>query len=537
MRSFNSYGPVDARYHFCVERKAMVEECVNHLIGIPEAGGHYFTIWGARQTGKTWLMRQAMHEIPKRYGDRFAIQTFSVGTLDELAYTTPPVNEDTDNVKVPGALRSILENKLPRSPHVQVWKDFTALFRKQGGLWDNPLLLLIDEVDTAPSWVLDLLVRRFRELYLDRSDHWLHGLALTGVRAVVGMESQRGSPFNVQRSMQVGNLTEDEVREMYQQYQDDSGQPIAPEVVETIYKNTRGQPGLVSWFGELLTQKYNPGREHPIGEDTWRLVWLKARVKEPNNNLTNLIKKAHEEEYQPFLTKLFSNTNIPFAFHKPLHNYLYMHGILDTDIIEQPNGELLEICRFSSPFIQQCLYDALSGALVRDPRTILVLDMFDEMTDVFEGPTLDLPAVLQRYKGYLHRLRAAGFNPWKEQPRRETDYHLTEAVGHFHLYAWLQSAIGYECVVSPEFPTGNGKVDVHIKCGDKRGLIEVKSFVDAKQLKRDKPQAARYAKQKGLDAVTLAVFVPMLEEDALAKLSGTETVNGIVVSTVAIGWV
>ncbi len=71
MRSFNSYGPVDARYHFCVERKAMVEECVNHLIGIPEAGGHYFTIWGARQTGKTWLMRQAMHEIPKRYGDTF----------------------------------------------------------------------------------------------------------------------------------------------------------------------------------------------------------------------------------------------------------------------------------------------------------------------------------------------------------------------------------------------------------------------------------------------------------------------------------
>ncbi len=537
MRSFNSYGPVDAELHFCVERKTMVDECVQHLIGDLQKGGHYFTIWGARQTGKTWLMRQAMQEISKRYGDAFAVHSTSLGNLRGFRYTETHIKEDIGDVKVPAALSSILEYDLPGRPSIQTWKDFPALFDRHAGLWDRPVLLLIDEVDVTPPLLLDLLVGRFRELYLNRANNWLHGLALTGVRAVVGMESKRGSPFNVQRSMQVGNLTADEVCEMYQQYQDESGQPIAPEVVETIYKNTRGQPGLVSWFGELLTQKYNPGREHPIAMPTWYATWNAARFLLPNNNLSNLINKAREEEYLPFLATLFSKANIPFTFHEPMHNYLYMHGIIEPEVIQESPERYENVCRFTSPFIQQCLYDALSGVLVRDPRTILVLDIFDEMTDVFEGAALDLPAVLQRYKGYLHRLRAAGFNPWKEQPRRETDYHLTEAVGHFHLYAWLQSAIGYECVVSPEFPTGNGKVDVHIKCGDKRGLIEVKSFVDAKQLKRDKPQAARYAKQKGLDAVTLAVFVPMLEEDALAKLSGTETVNGIVVSTVAIGWV
>ncbi len=536
MRSFNSYGPVDAEVHFCVERKTMVDECVQHLIGDVQKGGHYFTIWGARQTGKTWLMRQAMHEIPKRYGDRFTLQTFSVGTLDELAYTTPPVNEDTDNVKVPGALRSILESKLPGSPHVQVWKDFPALFRKQGGLWDRPVLLLIDEVDTAPSWVLDLLVRRFRELYLDRSDNWLHGLALTGVRAVVGIESKRGSPFNVQRSMQVGNLTADEVREMYQQYQDESGQPIAPEVVETVYKNTRGQPGLVSWFGELLTQKYNPGRENQIAMPVWYQVWNAARFLLPNNNLTNLINKAREEEYLPFLAKLFSNANISFTFHDPLHNYLYMHGIIEPEVIQESPERYENVCRFTSPFIQHCLYDALSGKLVTHPSSILALQPLDKLKDVFDPPALNLSALLQRYKDYLARLKAMGIDPWKEQPRRQTDHKLTEAVGHFHLYAWLQQAIGHRAVVSPEFPTGNGKVDVHIKCGEKRGLIEVKSFVDDYLLERDKGKAASYAKQVGLDRVTMAVFIPVLDEDVLAQLSTTETHDGVEVTVVMIGW-
>ncbi|MCP4349120.1 MAG: hypothetical protein GY795_26870, partial [Desulfobacterales bacterium] len=57
MRHFHSYGPVDCRLHFCVERRELIEKCTEQLVGIPEEGGHYFTMWGPRQTGKTWLMR------------------------------------------------------------------------------------------------------------------------------------------------------------------------------------------------------------------------------------------------------------------------------------------------------------------------------------------------------------------------------------------------------------------------------------------------------------------------------------------------
>ena len=122
----------------------------------------------------------------------------------------------------------------------------------------------------------------------------------------------------------------------------------------------------------------------------------------------------------------------------------------------------------------------------------------------------------------------------KDQPRR-TDLH-TEAVGHFHLYAWLNAAIGRRCVTSPEFPTGNGKVDIHIRCNEKKGIIEVKSFVDMSETRKGTEQAAAYARSLNLTSVTIALFVPLDDASVLASLSKETRCDGVVVTVVAIGW-
>jgi len=534
MRRFHSYGPVDCEEHFCVPRQALVAQCVEQLIDNPEKGGHYFTIWAPRQTGKTWLMRQVKQAIAQQYGEQFAVFNFSFGNLRGMSFEADiPWN----TIDLPEAFSGVLRSALPNKPNVKTWEDFVQLFAREGGLWDRPLILLIDEADTAPPKLLDLIVGRFRELYLSRETNWLHGLALIGVRAVLGIESRRGSPFNIQRSLHVPNFTLAEVQDLYQQYQQESGQPVDPAVVAEVYHDTNGQPGLVCWFGELLTEKYNPDRSQRIDMATWELVRHKARYAEPNNTILNLIAKARLSEYQGFLLELFTRSDLTFAFHDPTISYLYMHGLIESETIRQPSGELAEVCRFSSPFIQDTLYHALSSDLVGDRTPFLALHPLDDLADVFKPATsLDLPALLRRYKEYLARLKAKGMNPWKEQPRRQTDLHLTEAVGHFHLYAWLQTAIGRRCAVSPEFPTGNGRVDLHIRCGEKRGIIEVKSFVDQYQAREDRQQAARYAKRLGVDGVTLATFVPIDEEAVLQELSVTETIAGVVVNVVAIGW-
>ncbi len=120
--------------------------------------------------------------------------------------------------------------------------------------------------------MIDRLVALFRDIYLHRDAHHLSGLALVGVRAVLGVESARGSPLNIQRSLHVPNLTRAEVEDLFAQYREESGQGVDPLVVAALFEATRGQPGLVSWVGELLTEACNPGSGEPITSRTWNRV-------------------------------------------------------------------------------------------------------------------------------------------------------------------------------------------------------------------------------------------------------------------------
>ncbi len=532
MRRFHSYGPVDAKKHFVAPRKALIESCVRFLVGDIEEGGHFFTIWAPRQTGKTWLMQQAMQSISAEYKDRFALQRLSFGGLRGAALE--PDAQRTGRT-VPVALEKLLAKNLPGAVGpIQDWQDFIGLFTREAGLWDQPLILLIDEVDTLHPELLDMMVAQFREIYLDRNRYLLHGLGLAGVRAVLGVESRRGSPFNIQRSLRVPNFSREEVEDLFCQYEAESGQIVDPGIIERLYAATRGQPGLVCWFGEMMTETYNPGADLPIDLPLWEEIYDAAIHREWNNTVLNLIKKA-KRPYLNHVVELFSRSNIPFNIQSDWCSFLYLNGIIEEERIPAATRGKKYICRFSSPFVQEALYNALTLDIVGEVLPIPPLDPLDDLADVFAEPELDLLALLARYKDYLKRLKARGLNPWKDQPRR-ADLHLTEAVGHFHLYSWLLNAIGRRCSVSPEFPTGNGKVDLHLRCEGKKGLIEVKSFIDIHEAKRSKKQAAAYALQMGLKCVTLAMFVPTDDDTVLEKLSGSETIDGVGVNTTAIGW-
>ncbi len=529
MRRFHSYGPVDERKHFTVSRKELIRNCTENLIGdADECSGHYFTIWAPRQTGKTWLMRQVKKEIAERFGTGFIFGTMSVQGIVMDA-------EEPDEKfleKTPLLFWETFEKEIPSPIN---WESFKALFSKKTALFDRPVILFIDEFDSLPSKVIDRLVTLFRDMYLKRESYLLHALALIGVRAVLGVGSDRGSPFNIQRSLHVPNFTEEEVRDLFDQYQEESGQNVDSEVVSRIYKSARGQPGLVGWFGELLTEKYNPGTDKPIDIAVWEDVFEASLRREWNNTILNLVKKA-QGKYAGYVSELFSKSDIPFSIRSEWCAYLYLNGIIDETTVINETGKKSYVCRFASPFVQACLYDAFTYDLIGGQLPIPALDPLDRLSDVFGGTGLNLPALLERYKAYLKRLKAKGLNTWKDQPRR-ADMHLTEYVGHFHLYFWLQNAVGRRCVISPEFPTGNGRVDLHLRCGEKRGIIEVKSFTDLSELEYSQEQAVRYAKKLGYDSVTIAVFVPVDDENILNQISGKTVSDSVTMIVSAIGWV
>ena len=529
MRRFHSYGPVNTRSHFFVPRTELVCHCLNSLIGSDDEGGHYFTIWAPRQTGKTWLTQQVRKRLETEYADQFTVGMMSMqGTI--LSPDDPP---EAFLNQVDYLFKETFDIHLPSAPNS--WNAFKEIFHKDNTCFKRPLILFIDEFDSLPPAVIDRLVTLFRDIYLKRDRYALHGLSLIGVRAVLGVDSERGSPFNIQRSLHVPNFTVDEVTDLFDQYQQESGQTVEPEVVQRVFETTNGQPGLVGWFGELLTEKYNPDHLASIDVSAWNTVLRKALFVEWNNTVLNLVKKVRSG-YAPQVLKLFSSSDVPFSLDTGWCGYLYLNGVIMPETSVDRDNNSIEVCRFSCPFIQKRLYSALTDDLVGDQLSMLALEPLDDLADVFAGETLNLPSLLDRYKSYLIRMKANGLNPFKDQPRR-ADLHYTEAVGHFHLYAWLLAAIGRRCVTSPEFPTGNGKVDIHIRCNGKKGIIEIKSFVDMSETRKATEQAAAYARSMGLSAVTLALFVPVDDESVLTKLSGEILKNGVSVTVMAIGWI
>ncbi len=519
MRKFFSYGPVDCAEHFCVPRTEFIEKAMDQLIGNPKKGGHYFTVWAPRQTGKTWLMKRVKEEIEKRYSDEFVCGFMSMqGVVFEAGnYSTQFFN------KIPHLFRKSLGIKVDAPTS---WEEFARFFEK-GELFEKSLILFIDEFDSLPSQIIDTLVTLFRDIYLNREAYLLHGLALIGVRAVLGVDSDRGSPFNIQRSMHVENFTFDEVNDLYQQYIEESGQNIREEVIDKVFYVTRGHPGLVCWFGELITEKYNPGKDKEIDLKVWEKTYRRAISVEWNNTVLNLIKKA-KSRYLDKVLQIFEKSDLLFSLDKQWCSYLYLNGIIDYKTISTANGEV-EVCRFANPFIQQRLYNAFTYDFVGEDTPIYPLSIGDDLSDVFENG-LNLERLIPRYKEYLKRLKNKNISPFRNFPRRG-DLNIFEAGGHFHLYHWLMNAIGDECVIIPEFPTGNGRVDLHIRCNLKQGIIEVKSFSRRKRLEHGKVQAATYAKRLGIDKVVLVVFVHGVEEKEADILRDDRVIDGVRIIT------
>ena len=513
MRKFSSYGPVNKNRHYYVPRTELVEKALVQLTGeAPDEGGHYVTVWAARQGGKTWLMREVVKSIRET-------GAFEVGFISMQSAKT----ETTDRGVLELFTAKLAEWFAMDFRPVTAWKDLRHLFSDR--YFEKPLILVIDEFDAIDETFINKFANEFRDIYVTRrmaSDTAgfeslvsLHGLALIGVRSVLGIENATGSPFNVQRSMHIPNLTFEEARSMFQWYEAESGQQLDPLVIERVYKETRGQPGLVSWFGELLTEGYegySPDRGRPISRDDFETVFADAVSTLPNNDILNMISKARQEPYKGTVLELFKTREIlPFRFDDALQNFLYMNGVIDREKISRTENAV----RFSSPFVQKRLFNYFSRDIFR------TMDhLYDPMTNIeaiVKGDAVDIPALMGLYRQYLGRNRDWLF---KNAPRRKTDLRIYEAVFHFNLYMYLAAFFrdkGGE--VFPEFPTGNGKIDFLIQYGEMLYALELKSFKDRHAYKKALSRAAEYAVQLGLEQIYLILFIETIDKENRQRLA------------------
>ena len=505
MRKFSSYGPIDTVLNYYVPRQNLIDDAVNHLVGEdPARGGHYITVWAPRQRGKSWILHKAVWQL--RSDPRYA-------GFDVLKINLEHLKMTPDVVRIAQVIaREIGEKLALPAIELQQLDDFYTIFKRD--VLQRPLILILDEFDALTPQAISGLVSVFRNIHNTRreqsekasaeKDYLLHGMALIGVRSVLGLDNPRGSPFNVQRSLQIPNLTPEEVAEMYHWYERESGQTVEPAVIERIYTELRGQPGLTSWFGELLTETYN--KHNPtITLRDFEIVEAAASNRLPNTNIINLISKANEQPHRDFLIELFkTEEKIPFQYDNPSINYLYMNGVIDEEIVSETESYV----KFPSPFVQKRLFNRFAGDIFPDTGTLY--PPFTKLTNILTPAGLHIKNMLRLYEQYVQKNNAWLF---KEAPRR-SDLRLYEAVYHFNLYMWLArflQRVGGR--VYPEFPTGNGQIDLLIRYQEQRYGVELKSFRSDFEYDAALDQSARYAHQLNLATITVIFFVEAVDDE------------------------
>jgi hypothetical protein len=169
--------------------------------------------------------------------------------------------------------------------------------------------------------------------------------------------------------------------------------------------------------------------------------------------------------------------------------------------------------KFASPFVQKRLFNYFSDDLFSDMGQLV--EPFDDLEDAVNDESLDIKNILERYKKYLSKNSHWLF---QEAPRRK-DLRIMEAVFHFNLYMYLRQFLGsIDARIFPEFPTGNGKIDLVIYYKKCVYRIELKSFRDVKSYGKALHRAAEYGQQLGLSEITLVFFVEAIDEKTRQKL-------------------
>ncbi len=409
--------------------------------------------------------------------------------------------------------QELVENLGLENLTINTLEDFRQLFKRE--TLTKPLILILDEFDALSEPVIAGLVSLFRNIYHSRQsqtdkptaekNYLLHSMALIGVRAVLGVENVKGSPFNVQRGVHIPNLTYDEVVYLFNWYQQEREQSIEPDVVERIWYEFQGQPGLTCWFGELLTETYNQATDKPITIDHFEDAYVAALNLLPNNNILNIISKAKPESYKPLVLELFqTKMKVNFIYDDPIINFLYMNGVISVEQVSLRENYV----KFSCPYIQKQLFSYFARELYHELDGLY--SPFEDLSDTITENHLNIRRLLQRYEQYLQANREQVL---KDAPRRREDLRVYEAVFHFHFYLYLTGFLrNYEAQVQPEFPTGNGAIDLLIRYAGQLFGLELKNFADQQQYRKALNQAVKYGQQLGLTSIWLVLFIETVDE-------------------------
>lgn len=280
MRVFNTEGPNDPELHYTIIRQHLLDK---GMLKIEQ--GKYFTIFAPRQSGKTTYFKMLMQIVRDKtslFPIWLSFENYSNANQAEFYELFKDSLDEELGITVDYCL----------DKGVKLEKYYKLISEKIG----KKLLLIIDEFDGIPGEVIRDFLHTFRKMYHKKDTHLFHSLMLVGVRNITGVNLDNASPFNIADEISIPYFSSDEVRELINQYVDETGQKFEGKVVEKIAFNTGGQPGLVNALCRELVENEAPDRTSTVKMENFIRVLNNFLTSRIDKNISNIVNKAKQQK-------------------------------------------------------------------------------------------------------------------------------------------------------------------------------------------------------------------------------------------------
>lgn len=258
-RFFNTAGPVKCKNHYCIPPLERIN--LSEILSLIDQE-KYFVLHAPRQTGKTSCLLALMEYLNRQ------------GRYECLYVNVEIAQSARENVHrgIKGILNEISERAriyLQNDRIQRTWPEILSVSGEEGALntvltrWaeesPKPIVLLVDEIDALIGDTLISVLRQLRAGYDKRPQHFPQSIILCGVRDVrdyrIHSDKEKtvitgGSAFNIKaESLRLGDFTQTEMRILYQQRTEETGQIFLPETLDLAWEYTNGQPWIVNALG------------------------------------------------------------------------------------------------------------------------------------------------------------------------------------------------------------------------------------------------------------------------------------------------
>ncbi len=509
-RWFNIGGPCNPTLHYMLPAVERLPDVVSLI-----RKQQYFVVHAPRQCGKTTAFRALADEINAK-GEMAAFYC-SIENVQGIVNPEEGLRQIADVIRQMVELTSTCFGENVKAEDLireTGSSDYSSVVLKLLSVLSRrarkPLVIFFDEVDCLSDGTL---VGFLRQLCNGRIACTAPGtfpvsIALIGLRNIrdykmrirpEGQSTGEASPFNViTKAMTIRQFTESEMRALYRQHTDETGQVFEETALAKAWEYSQGQPYLVNALARWCVEEiHHEDFSQPVtGADMDEAK--EKLIRERGTHLDSLMEKVTDPRVRPIVEQVMLGGMVPETV--PADDVAYA---LDLGLLVEERGVL----KPANPIYTETIGRYLSRrkqseVLIRLPENPWAKD---------DG--LDMPGLMAAFQQF-----------WRENAREDAvPFQYREAYPHLVLQAFLQRVINGGGQIVREMALGSERLDLGVHFRGAVYAVEVKKLAYyEKSHEKAYQQMGRYMDRLGVSEGWLVVADSDLTKPWDEKISSTD---------------